>query len=181
MAPGFSILSRPAPVADELSRILILGASAGVTSSRVGEHYAGRGNVFWRVVGEIFGFSPELPYSQRVALLQERGIALWNVCGVASRRASSSRAAIACPNDFGAFFEKHPAIDLILFNGVEAKSIYNHQVRHLLPNRSFGLRFEVMPSTSPLYSRMSYAEKRFRWSAALVDVGRADSAEAGVS
>lgn len=147
------------PVADERSRVLILSVSSGWTSAQKNEYYAGRGNAFWRILGSILKFSPEAPYTQRVARLLKSGIALWNVCAEPIHAAS--------PNDFAAFFELHPGIDLIFFNGTQPRGIYNHRVLPYLPFRWNGVPFEVLPSTSPLYSAISFDEKLAGWSAAL--------------
>jgi hypoxanthine-DNA glycosylase len=139
--------------------VLILGTFSGWSSALQNEHYAGHGNVFWRILGSILGFSPEAPYAQRVAHLLKSGIALWNVCAEYSL--------VTSPNDFAAFFAIHPEIDLILFNGTQARGIYNHQVLPRLTSGWQGVPFEVLPSTSPLYSAMSFDEKLAVWSAAL--------------
>jgi double-stranded uracil-DNA glycosylase len=118
-------------------------------------------------MAEFLRFSPELPYAQRVDFLKKNGIALWNVCGVASRRVSSIRAMMACPNDFAGFLALHTGIRLVLFNGVEAKRIYNHQVRVRLPNTLYCINSECLPSTSPRCCAISYEQKLSEWSAAL--------------
>jgi hypoxanthine-DNA glycosylase len=166
MSLGFSTLIAPALVVDEQSRVLILGASSGKTSARKGQHYAGHGNVFWNVLGKILGFQPDLAYSDRIDRLRKCGIAIWNVCGVASRSASSYRAEVAYPNDFAALFKSHPAIDTILFNGVEAERIYGHRVLPRLHCSAYNMTSLILPSTSPLHSKISFEEKRAQWLAA---------------
>lgn len=104
-------ISPPGPVIDEHSRVLILGTSADLTSALKGEHYSGHGNIFWRVIGEVFNFSPEIPYDRRVAILLRREIALWNVSGLVG----SGRDAATVVNDFASFFQLYPNIDSIFF------------------------------------------------------------------
>jgi hypoxanthine-DNA glycosylase len=143
---------------DERSRVLILGMFSGWNSARRNEYYACSGNVFWRIWGSILGFSPVAPYAQRAAHLLKSGLALWNVCVGPSRDTST--------NDFTRFFELHPGINLIFFNGTQARGVYNHRVLRYLVFRWHGVPFEVLPSTSPLYSAMSFDEKLARWRAA---------------
>lgn len=159
MAASPSTICAPGPVVDEHSRVLILGTFSGWNSARRNEFYACSGNVFWRILGSILGFSPGTAYAQRAAHLLKSGVALWNVCVGPSGDTST--------NDFGKFFELHPGIDLILFNGTQARGIYNRRVLPYLTFRWHGVPFEVLPSTSPLYSGMSFDEKLARWRAAL--------------
>jgi G:T/U-mismatch repair DNA glycosylase len=74
MTHGLLVSNVPQPVADEHSCILILNPSSGKTSARRNEHYAGHGDVFWRVMAEFLRFSPELPYAQRVDFLKKNGM-----------------------------------------------------------------------------------------------------------
>jgi hypoxanthine-DNA glycosylase len=145
-------------VVDEHSRVLILGTFSGWNSAQRNEYYACSGNVFWRILGSILGFPSGAPYAHRVAHLLKSGIALWNVCVGPSL--------VTSVNDFTGFFGLHPGIDLILFNGTQARGIYNHRVLPYLTFRWHGVSFEVLPSTSPLYSAMSFDEKLARWRAA---------------
>lgn len=148
----------PGPVADERSRVLILGTFSGWNSARRNEYYACSGNVFWRIMGSILGFPSSAPYAQRIARLLRSRIALWNVCVGPSR--------VTLTNDFTGFFDLHPGIDLIFFNGTQARGIYNCRVLRYLTFRWHGVPFEVLPSTSPLFSAMSFDEKLARWRAA---------------
>lgn len=161
MASNCEMIGGPAAVADEQSRTLILGASSGKSSALEAQHYAGHGNVFWQVMGDILGFSPKLPYLQRIARLRNRGIAIWNVYGM-----GFNARAFPVVNDFVLFFKSHPRIALILFNGKEAGRVYNHRVRPRLPNAQFGIRSLVLPSTNPLHSSISYVDKLSEWRAA---------------
>lgn len=160
------MVSAPGPVIDERSRVLILGTSSGWTSAVQNEYYAGHGNVFWRIFGEILGFSSDLPYDQRIAHLLKREIALWNVCSM------PNYIGVFSPNDFAAFFEFHPRIERILFNGTMARKIYNRRVLPYLMFRWHGVSSEVPPSTSPLFHAVSFDEKLSRWRTALERGGR---------
>ena len=61
------------------TRILILGSMPGVASLDAQQYYAHPQNHFWRIMGEICGAGPALPYRERLqALLRER-LGLWDV------------------------------------------------------------------------------------------------------
>ena len=50
----------------------------GELSLKAGQYYAHPRNAFWRIMGELFGAAPSLPYQERVAILQSVGVALWD-------------------------------------------------------------------------------------------------------
>ena len=52
------------------------------------EYYAHPRNLFWDLMGELFGAGRGLPYPERVARLTAGGIALWDVVHEAHRPGS---------------------------------------------------------------------------------------------
>jgi hypoxanthine-DNA glycosylase len=116
--------------------LLILGTLPGAVSLASGQYYAQPRNVFWRIMGELVGASPEVPYAERVGRLVARRIAVWDVCAMAHRDGSAAAAiqseAIQ-PNDFATFFRTHLDIELICFNGAKAEELFR---RHVLPTRN---------------------------------------------
>lgn len=155
------------------ARVLILGSLPGVMSLQRGEYYAQPRNAFWRIIGELAGASPELPYTERLQRLNECGIALWDVCA-AGRRAGSLDSAIDLasvePNDFGKFLHIHSGIRRICFNGQRAKEIFDRKVVQSPRRRFESLRYQVLPSTSPAHAGMPFAQKLAHWREALYDV-----------
>ena len=146
--------------ADENARVLILGSMPGAESLRLQQYYAYRHNAFWRIMGEIYGFSPELPYPERLAKLRENGVALWDVLAECVRPGSLDSAIRAPrPNDVPGLVKKLPKLERILCNGGASRSF----LRRFFPE----LDARQLPSTSPAAARFTYAEKLARWRAAI--------------
>lgn len=153
------------PVAAPDARILILGSMPGQVSLNAGCYYAHPRNAFWPIVGELFGFSPELPYPERLQALQAAGVALWDVIAACER--SGSLDADIVPesiraNDFAGFFAVHREIRDVFFNGAAAEQAFR---RHVMPRLSLaGLSLRRLPSTSPAHAAQSFAQKLAAWS-----------------
>lgn len=107
-------------------------------------------------------------YEQRCDALLEYGIALWDVLAQ-SVRPGSMDADIALHtaevNDFKEFFSKHSGISLVCFNGQKAAQLYR---RFVAVEDALGPgQLETLPSTSPAYASMTYADKLLKWSNAI--------------
>ncbi len=76
------------------------------------------------------------------------------------------RSTIEC-NDFGAFFRGHGDIELICFNGRTAADLYRRRVIPGLPQHRARIESQTLPSTSPAFAGMRYADKLRRWTDAL--------------
>jgi hypoxanthine-DNA glycosylase len=70
----------------------------------------------------------------------------------------------ARPNDFPAFFEVHPDIELVCFNGKKARELYERLVAPQISGNIGKLEYQSMPSTSPAYASMRFEEKVRQWS-----------------
>ena len=153
-----------APVATEDATRLVLGSMPGVASLRAGQYYAHPRNQFWRILGELLGWDPALPYAARIDLVTASGIALWDVLKACSR-VGSLDAAIEkdsiVPNDFVTFFARHPLVRRVYFNGSTAESWYRRRVLPLLPPGP--LVYQRLPSTSPAHAALSFEEKLAAW------------------
>ena len=147
--------------ADENARVLVLGSMPGAESLRQHRYYAFKHNAFWRIMGEVYGFSPELPYLERLARLRDNGVALWDVLAECVRPGSlDSDIRAARPNDIPGLVKRLPHLKKILCNGGASRSY----LRRFFPE----LDARQLPSTSPAAARFSYAEKLAAWRAALV-------------
>lgn len=157
-----------APVADVHATVLVLGSMPGKASLAAGEYYAHQRNLFWTLMGELVGAHPGLPYQDRLKILRSSGIALWDVLGSCVRESSlDARIELdsAVPNDFRAFFQQHPNITRVFFNGAKAEQCFLMQVQPAL--KSVPLQYHRLPSTSPANAGMSYEQKRLAWQAVI--------------
>ena len=159
-----------APIADAKARVLILGSMPGEASLAAGQYYAHAQNLFWRILGEITGAAPSLPYAARARALKSHGIALWDVLESCTREGSLDSAiddVSIRANDFVSFYRAHPRIAQVFFNGAKAEACYR---KHALPLLAAGLgpaSYHRLPSTSPANASMSRAYKHRVWTQAL--------------
>ena len=64
---------------DEPPQILILGSLPSVASVTQQQYYAHPQNAFWRIIEALFAECRPLDYAQRIELLNQHRIALWDV------------------------------------------------------------------------------------------------------
>ena len=148
------------PIVDGRSRVLILGTLPGEESLRRREYYAHPRNLFWPIVCALFGEVPPAGYGDRLSYVASRQIALWDVCASAERAASADASIRGeVPNAIDELIASHPLIRAIAFNGSGAQRLYD---RHFARHR--GLAYLALPSTSPAYASLGFAEKLARWS-----------------
>lgn len=152
------------PVADREARALVLGSIPGRASLAAGQYYAHPRNHFWPIIGQLFGFRPDISYEERLIILKLSRVALWDVLASCVRE-SSLDARIAkdteIANDFESFFIEHPNITDLFFNGRKAEQSFSKKVKPLLQARTPG--FHLLPSTSPAYASLSYDNKLKAW------------------
>ncbi len=157
-----------APIADVSARVLILGSMPGIESLRAKQYYAHPRNAFWRIMGELVGASPDMPYAARTRQLKKTGIALWDVLAACTRVGSldaaiDERSIIA--NDLVSFLAQHPRIRHVFFNGATAERCFRVHVQPAL--EAGALKLLRLPSTSPAHAARSYSDKLQAWRAIL--------------
>jgi double-stranded uracil-DNA glycosylase len=155
------------------ARLLILGTLPGQASLAAGHYYAHPQNAFWPILAAYLGFDAAAPYAARVAALLAAQIAVWDVCGAATRAGSLDSALVRKsikPNDFAGFFARHRSIARVAFNGATAAALYRRLVVPDLPPEWAGLAQICLPSTSPAHARIGRAEKQRLWAAALAAI-----------
>ena len=151
------------------ARVLILGSMPGAASLAARCYYAHPRNQFWPIVGTVTGAAPQLPYGRRVAALRAADIALWDVVASCHRRGSLDTAidrASLKVNDFAGFFERHPHVGSVLFNGATAEALFRRLVLPTLGARQ--LELVRLPSTSPAHAGLSRERKLVMWRRALL-------------
>ncbi len=155
-----------APIIGRQAQTLILGSMPSEASLAANEYYGLARNAFWPIMGELFGAGLELAYAERIAVLQKRGIAVWDVLAECQRQGSLDSAInlrSAKINDFGGFFRRHRSIRRVFFNGSKAADIFR---RRILPNVALSapyLNYERLPSTSPAMASLGFREKLAAW------------------
>ncbi len=131
----------------------------GEKSLELQEYYGNRGNQFWRIMFSIFEVELTHDYNEKVNLLQQNGIALWDVLAYCEREGSlDSNIKNEVANDFAAFYKKHPQIKHVCFSSKNAAAYYNRYV-----GRREGLNYSVLPSPSGANATMGLIQKREIW------------------
>ncbi len=164
MKRGFPPVSQPG------AQVLVLGSLPGERSIELQQYYAQSRNAFWRIMGELCGAEPALPYPVRLERLCAAGIALWDVLAAGERRGSLDSAIVPASmvlNDFAGFFAAHPQIRFVAFNGAKSAELFSRRVLPTLGAAQANFEMTRLPSTSPANASYSYERKLGLWSAAL--------------
>ena len=151
------------PVSREDSKILVLGTMPGAMSLKLNQYYGHGGNAFWKILFEIFDKPFTKDYQIRKSLALENGIAIWDVLQACERKGSSDNAIKEeVPNDFRSFFQKHPHLKRIVFNGKKPMEFFDRYV-----DITFDGQLIMPPSTSSANTWFSFEEKLSKWEKAL--------------
>jgi hypoxanthine-DNA glycosylase len=155
------------PIADRRSRILILGSFPGAASLKKKQYYGHKQNHFWRILSDILGKDvTHSAYAEKIRLLRENGIALWDVISSCRRKGSSdTNIRTAQTSDITALLARYPNIKKICFNGQAAKRIF-------LRNNTLRIETACLPSTSPAHTA-PYAGKKNAWRGEIRDLLKA--------
>jgi len=154
-----------APIAGADAQILILGSLPGRQSIAAQQYYAHPQNTFWKIMAALTG--ADGTYESRCASLLDARVAVWDVLRHSLRRGSLDadiRLASAETNDFGTFLDTHPNLERVLFNGQTAARLFTRSVLPKLEVRHLDLY--TLPSTSPAYAAMNFADKLRAWQTA---------------
>ena len=152
------------PIVDHHSTILILGSIPGIRSLQAGQYYAHPANQFWKIIFDIVDEPFDECYCNRVSLLKNHSIALWDVIASCERKGSlDTNIQSPIVQDFPAFFSRYPGIHAVFFNGMKAKKTFDQHVD--MPVKCCPAMFQL-PSTSPAMTRI-WSVKREAWKAIL--------------
>lgn len=151
------------PIVDKNAETLILGTMPGAMSLAKREYYAHRQNAFWKIIYALFETLPVAEnFDEKVKLLQQNNIALWDVLENCEREGSLDiNIKNHKENDILGLLKTYPKIRTIVFNGKESEKYF---LRKFGPIE--GIRFFQMPSTSPA-NTMNFEAKLQSWSAVL--------------
>ena len=154
-----STLTGLVPVINRSTRILVLGSFPGAASLAAQQYYAHPRNHLWPILSVLTGEPlAALPYAERLPRLLEHGFGLWDVLGACEREGSLD-SAIRQPaaNDFARLRELCPLLDMVGFNGKTAGKFASQFAAE-------GYRTVLLPSTSPAYASLTFAQKLHAWS-----------------
>lgn len=147
------------PVIDDNSKILILGTMPGEKSLELQQYYGNRGNHFWKIIFEMFNLPFSTDYIERIRLLKEKGIALWDVLQYCDREGSlDSNIKNELPNNFEVFYTEYPNIKAVLFSSKNAMKYYDRYV-----GRKPYIKYYVLPSPSGANATKSFIQKLEEW------------------
>lgn len=149
------------PVARSDVRLFILGSLPGDASLATRRYYAHPTNQFWRLLGAAIGEELQpLTYNERLALLAERRIGLWDVIASASRCGSLDQAIREAEhNQIEHLLHDYSDLRTIAFNGATATAVG----RKLIGEPPLHLSLIDLPSSSAANTR-PFAEKAKAWS-----------------
>jgi|GEM_PF-168565 len=142
------------PIVPLNSRILILGSLPGDRSLAAQQYYAHPQNRFWKILHSLYNRKLPTTYAEKLSLLQQEKIALWDVCQSAQREGSMDTEILAeVPNPISTLLQENPGIETVCFNGKKAQSLYDKYFERY-PN----ITYYGLPSSSP--ANASFNEER---------------------
>ena len=160
-----------APIVNDLSRIVILGAMPSSRSLECQQYYGNPQNYFWPMLFSLFDEPFVDDYLLKEQLILRHHLALWDVLKCCEREGSlDSSITHEAPNDFRLFFETYPAIQTLVFNGSKACQSFKKYFPDLYQNKTC----LQMPSTSPAHT-MKREAKRACWQKLLLLLAQIES------
>ncbi len=162
MAPIYGI----PPVSDADARILILGSMPGRLSLQAEQYYAHPRNLFWKIMAELLGFDVDAAYDNKLHILRSHNIALWDVMKSCTRNSSLDSDIVKSSiiiNDFHDFFDRHPHVKAIFFNGAASAQTFAKKADASLLKKTKPMHQRRLPSTSPANASINYENKLAAW------------------
>jgi double-stranded uracil-DNA glycosylase len=158
-----------APVINSDARLIILGTMPGDESLRHGQYYANPRNKFWHILLKVYNETIGTLYTEKIAFLYAKRLALWDVLKSGARVGSLDRDIQGeTLNDFSLLFQEYPQLQAVAFNGGKAEDYFRRGIvkRHSAV-RARTLTLISLPSTSPTPGRyvLPLDEKIVQWKA----------------
>ena len=149
------------PIAPTNASLFILGSLPGDASLAAARYYAHPTNQFWHLLGTVLDVDlPSLPYEQRLGVLGDRGVGLWDVIAAATRKGSLDQAIRdAQHNRIEHLLGGFPQLRAIAFNGTAAATAG----RKLIGAAAGAIDLVDLPSSSAANTR-SLQAKAEAWS-----------------
>lgn len=146
-------------IVDDRSKILVLGTMPGERSLALQQYYGHSGNHFWKIMFSLFGGEFTKDYTERIALLRENRIALWDVLQYCEGQGSADTdIKNEIPNDFEVFHKAHPHIKHVIFASKKAEHFYK---KYATPVEH--IQYYTLPSPSGANASKSLAQKIEEW------------------
>lgn len=154
------------PSVNNKSKILILGSMPGVKSLTEQQYYAHPQNRFWKLMALICNNKDlsNKDYQEKLNILLEHGIALWDVIKSCDRAGSlDTDIKNEVPNDIERLLTKYPNIKKNFLNGNKSYTAF----KKYFPNILSKYNCYKMPSTSPANARYRLDDLYEVWGKAL--------------
>lgn len=150
------------PSVNEYSEILILGSMPGGKSLEMQQYYAYPRNRFWQVMSVICNF-PDLTkvtYNEKLQILLDNKIALWDVISTCNREGSTdSKIKNPVLNDINGLVFEYINIKKICLNGGTAYNLFSKSFKN-----TKNIKICPLPSTSPMNTTVTTEELIKIWS-----------------
>lgn len=148
-----------APIADNKTRILILGSLPGEKSLELQQYYAHPQNRFWRLIASLTNNPLPTDYTEKINLLLANKIGVWDVIHTAKRIGSlDSNILDEVQNDLEGFIENHPNLKVIAFNGSKSQKLFDKYFP-----RKPEIKYLHLPSTSPANATFTFERLCEKW------------------
>lgn len=146
------------PVVGPRTRLMVLGSFPGVASLAQQQYYAHPRNQFWPILSALWGQELRaLSYPERLEVLRERGLGLWDVYARVRREGSLDSAIEAAElNDLAGLRRIAPGLEAVAHNGAES-------ARTMRRLQAMGFAVHRLPSTSPANAGWSFERKLAAW------------------
>lgn len=149
------------PIVFNDTHTLILGSFPSIKSFENNFYYAHPQNQFWKILERITGY-PVNNRDQKLWLLKEMKLGLWDMIGSCSRESSlDSLLEDEIVNDIPSLLDSYPSIQKIAFTGKKAQALFETHFGYLEIERVY------LPSPSPAYAAMKLEEKAAKYKEAL--------------
>ena len=109
---------------------------------------------FCKIIFNLLKEDEKSTYLEKISLVTENQIALWDVCYSCTREGSlDSNIKDETPNQIPDFLNRYQSIEICIFNGQKAREKYLKHFDYIE-----GLEYHCLPSTSPANTSMNFQE-----------------------